>query len=180
MQRFQAGTSAKNPRPVKKTMPLPKTTLVPEDWQDNTCGGCGSKLAASTLSQSLVKLAIPKDDAVLLGVNEGEDCALTRFSEHTLCLQSIDQFRSFISDPYLFGQIATQHALSDIYAMGGVARTAQVALTLSAATDKIHREDIFQVMSGVLDILTKSAVSLVGGHTGEGRNWLSLLPSRVK
>ena len=168
MQRFQAGTFAMNPGPVKKPMPLPKTTLVPEDWQDNTCGGCGSKLAASTLSQSLVKLAIPKDDAVLLGVNEGEDCALTRFSEHTLCLQSIDQFRSFISDPYLLGQIATQHALSDIYAMGGVARTAQVGLTLCPATDKIHREDVFQVMSGVLDILTKSAVSLVGGHTGLG------------
>ncbi len=168
MQRFQARTFAMNPGPVKKTMPLPKTTLVPEDWQDNSCGGCGSKLAASTLSQSLAKLAIPTDDAVLLGVNDGEDCALTRFSEHTLCLQSIDQFRSFISDPYLLGQIATQHALSDIYAMGGIARTAQVALTLCPATDKIHREDIFQLMSGVLDILTKSAVSLVGGHTGEG------------
>ncbi|MFZ2404202.1 MAG: selenide, water dikinase SelD, partial [Methylobacter sp.] len=80
----------------------------------------------------------------------------------------IDQFRSFISDPYLLGQIATQHALSDIYAMGGVAKTAQVGLTLGAANKKIQQEDIFQLMSGVLDILTKSAASLVGGHTGEG------------
>ena len=53
-------------------------------------------------------------------------------------------------------------------AMGGVAKTVQVGLTLCAASEKIHREDIFQVMSGVLDILTKSAASLVGGHTGEG------------
>jgi selenide,water dikinase len=66
------------------------------------------------------------------------------------------------------GQIATQHALSDIYAMGGIAKTAQVGLTLGAANKKIQQEDIFQLMSGVLDILTKSAVSLVGGHTGEG------------
>jgi selenide,water dikinase len=168
MKQFQARTFGVKPRHFDKAMPIPKTTLVPEDWESNTCGGCGSKLAASTLTLSLNKLDIPKDDAVLLGVKDGEDCALTRFSEHTLCLQSIDQFRSFISDPYLLGQIATQHALSDIYAMGGVARTAQVGLTLGAANRKIHQEDIFQLMSGVLDILTQSAASLVGGHTGEG------------
>jgi len=168
MKRFQPRTFSVKPRHFDKTMPEPKSTLVPADWEDNTCGGCGSKLAASTLTQSLNKLAITKDDYVLLGVNDGEDCALTRFSENTLCLQSIDQFRSFISDPYLLGQIATQHALSDIYAMGGVAKTAQVGLTLQAATEKIQREDVFQIMSGVLDILTQSAVSLVGGHTGEG------------
>lgn len=168
MKRFQAGTFEVNPGYINKVMPAPKTTLVPEDWQDNTCGGCGSKLAASVLIQALEKLEIPQDDSVLLGVKDGEDCALTRISDHVLCLQSIDQFRSFISDPYLLGQIATQHALSDVYAMGGVAKAVQAGLTLCAASEKIHREDIFQVMSGVLDILTKSAVSLVGGHTGEG------------
>ncbi|MGZ8222621.1 MAG: selenide, water dikinase SelD [Methylobacter sp.] len=168
MKRFQARTFSVKPLHFDKAMPVPKTTLVPEDWESNTCGGCGSKLGASTLALSLNKLDIPNDDAVLLGVKDGEDCALTRFSEHTLCLQSIDQFRSFISDPYLLGQTATQHALSDIYAMGGVAKTVQVGLTLEAANKKIHQEDIFQLMSGVLDILTKSAASLVGGHTGEG------------
>ena len=168
MNRFQAKTFRIKPPHFVKVMPEPNSTLVPDDWQDNTCGGCGSKLAASTLTRSLNKLTIPKDDSVLLGVKDGEDCALTRFSENTLCLQTIDQFRSFISDPYLLGQIATQHALSDIYAMGGVAKTIQVGLTLCPASEKIYREDIFQVMSGVLDILTKSAVSLVGGHTGEG------------
>jgi selenide,water dikinase len=168
MKRFQAKTFSVKQQHFDKVMPTPKTTLVPEDWEINTCGGCGSKLEASTLSLSLNKLDIPENDSVLLGVKAGEDCALTRFSEHTLCLQSIDQFRSFISDFYLLGQIATQHALSDIYAMGGVAKTAQVGLTLGPANKKIHQEDIFQVMSGVLDILTKSGASLVGGHTGEG------------
>lgn len=168
MQRFQAETFSAKPEYFNKTMPEPKMSLVPEDWEQNTCGGCGSKLAASTLTRGLERLVIGQDESVLLGVNDGEDCALTRFSEHTLCLQTIDQFRSFISDPYLFGQIATQHALSDVYAMGGVAKTAQVGLTLQAATERIQQEDVFQVMSGVLDVLTKSGVTLVGGHTGEG------------
>jgi selenide,water dikinase len=168
MQRFQARTYNLKPRHFDKAIPAPKSTLVPEDWESNTCGGCGSKLAASTLTLSLNKLNIPNDDDVLLGVADGEDCALTKFSENTLCLQSIDQFRSFISDPYLLGQIAAQHALSDIYAMGGVAKTALVGLTLGTANNKIHQEDIFQVMSGVLDILSKSGACLIGGHTGEG------------
>lgn len=165
MKRFQSKTFSVKPRHFDKTMPKPKTTLVPEAWESNTCG---SKLGASTLTLSLNKLDIPQDDAVLLSVKDGEDCALTRISGHSLCLQSIDQFRAFISDPYLLGQIAAQHALSDIYAMGGVAKTAQVGLTLGAANKKIQQEDIFQLMSGVLDILTKSGASLIGGHTGEG------------
>lgn len=168
MQRFQAATFSKKPLHFERIMPVPNSTLVPEEWESNTCGGCGSKLASSTLTLSLNKLDIPKDESVLLGVKDGEDCAMTRFSEHTLCLQSIDQFRSFISDPYLFGQIAAQHALSDIYAMGGVAKTAQVGLTLQAANRKIQQEDIFQLMSGVLNSLTQSGAALVGGHTGEG------------
>ena len=168
MRRFQAETFGAKPQHFKKAMPSPKTTLVTADWQDNTCGGCGSKLAASTLTQSLDRLVIGQDDSVLLGVNDGEDCALTRISEHMLCLQTIDQFRAFISDPYVFGQIAAQHALSDVYAMGGIAKTAQVGLTLQAATERIQQEDVFQVMSGVLDVLTEGGVALVGGHTGEG------------
>jgi selenide,water dikinase len=84
MKRFQAKTFSIKPQHFIKVMPVPKSTLVPEDWQENTCGGCGSKLAASTLSQSLNKLEIPKDDAVLLGVKDGEDCALTQVSGHML------------------------------------------------------------------------------------------------
>jgi len=40
-------------------------------------------------------------------------------------------------------------------------KDAQVGLTLCAAAEKIHREEIFQVMSGVLDILTKARLPLL-------------------
>jgi selenide,water dikinase len=43
MNRFQAKTFDINPGHVNKVMPVPKSTLVPEDWEENTCGGCGQK-----------------------------------------------------------------------------------------------------------------------------------------
>jgi len=103
----------------------------------------------------------------LLGVKDGEDCALTRFSEHTCaCKASISSARLFLT---LFaGPNRHPTCLKRYLCDGGVAKTAQVGLTLEAANRKIQQEDIFQVMSGVLDILNKSSVSLVGGHTGEG------------
>lgn len=46
-------------------------------------------------------------------VYEGDDAALLLppLPPHYM-VQTIDYFRSFVSDPYLFGQIAANHALS--------------------------------------------------------------------
>jgi selenide,water dikinase len=61
----------------------------------------------------------------VLYTTAGDDAALIlppsppAYSVHTL-----DYFRSFLSDPYLFGQIAANHALSDVYAMNGDAVSA--------------------------------------------------------
>jgi len=39
-------------------------------------------------------------------------------------IQTVDFFTPIVDDPYWFGQIAAANALSDVYAMGGVPKTA--------------------------------------------------------
>ena len=50
---------------------------------------------------------------LIYSVFEGDDAALLLppLPPHFM-VQTIDYFRSFVSDPYLFGQIAANHALS--------------------------------------------------------------------
>lgn len=79
------------------------------------CGGCGAKVGASVLSRALARLPRPADGSaphVLLGLDSPDDAAvLEPPPPGHLLLQTVDFFRSFWDDPYLFGRIAANHAL---------------------------------------------------------------------
>jgi selenide,water dikinase len=82
------------------------------------CGGCGAKVGATTLSRVLARLkrevpfANASANGVLVGLDSPEDCAVVapdrrgRATVHT-----VDFFRSFVKDPYLFGKVAALPAL---------------------------------------------------------------------
>lgn len=80
-----------------------------------------------------------------------------------MILQTVDFFTPVVDDPYTFGQVAAANALSDIYAMGGVPRT---ALNLVAFDPELHGEDtLAAILAGGLSKLREAGAVLLGGHT---------------
>ena len=77
----------------------------------------------------------------------------------------MDFFTPIVDDPYWFGQIAAANALSDVYAMGGVPKT---AMNLVAYPMKQLGVDILRrVLQGGLEKMREADVALVGGHSVE-------------
>src|SRR3712207_9272985 len=70
--------------------------------------------------------------------------------------------------PILFGQISTNHSLSDLFAMGASPQSALAIATLPYATEAKQEETLYQLLSGALKTLQQAQASLIGGHTVEG------------
>lgn len=90
---------------------------VSEGLDAMRCGGCGSKIGSEVLTSALERLkrenkslqSLP--ESILVGL--GDDAAVMRPPPPgKLLLQTTDFFRSFVEDPFVFGQIAAQHAIS--------------------------------------------------------------------
>lgn len=79
----------------------------------------------------------------------------------------MDFFTPIVDDPYAFGQIAAANALSDVYAMGAIPKTAMnlVAFPAKDMDISILRE----ILRGGLDKMREAGVVLVGGHTVEDK-----------
>jgi selenide,water dikinase len=88
-----------------------------------------------------------------------------RISDDLAIIQTVDFFTPIVDDPYWFGQIAAANALSDIYAMGGVPKTAMslVAFPVNDMDISVLR----QIMQGAIDKMREANVVLVGGHSVE-------------
>ena len=79
----------------------------------------------------------------------------------------MDFFTPIVDDPYWFGQIAAANALSDVYAMGGVPKTAMnlVAFPIKDMDISILR----RIIQGGLDKMKEAGVVLLGGHSVEDK-----------
>jgi len=122
------------------------------------CGGCGGKLGATALAAVLQEV---------LGKYQPEDASVTAWPCATL-VQSTDLLRAPFDDPWLFGRIATLHALNDLYAMNARPHSVQLALTLPFAAPYIQQRELRQLLEGVNSVCREQDIILLGGHSAEG------------
>jgi selenide,water dikinase len=159
--------------------PMPETAPGAGSVSDGStmrCGGCGSKISSDVLSAVLRRLDVPDDPRVLLGTRAGEDAAVHRVRpelfgsepDKLLEVQTVDYFKAFLDDPYLFGRIAALNAVSDLYAMNARPFTALALATLPYARGPVQESQLYELLSGALDSFRELGVVLTGGHTTEG------------
>ena len=145
--------------------PAIKDELGPLDMR---CGGCGAKVASLTLAGVLAKLDIETRPDVIAGVLSADDAAIIKPPAGQLLVQSVDGFRAMHDDPFVFGQIAANHALGDVFAMGAAPHSALAFVTVPHGLRHKNQDLLLQLMSGALKVLNEAGCALVGGHTAEG------------
>jgi selenide,water dikinase len=102
---------------------------------------------------------------VIVGLERADDAGVYKVTDEIAIIQTVDFFTPIVDDPYWFGQIAAANALSDVYAMGGVPKTAMNLVAFPAKDMDISV--LRRIIEGGLDKMREAGVVLVGGHTVE-------------
>jgi selenide,water dikinase len=98
-----------------------------------------------------------------VGTETHDDAGVFRLSPDLALIQTVDYFTAIVDDPYTFGAIAAANALSDVYAMGGVPRTA--LNIVGWPQGQLPWEVLGQILRGGHEVVHESGAVLAGGHS---------------
>ncbi len=152
----------------RRWMGMYQRPMAPMQGEDPMrCGGCGAKVGAEVLAGALAGLPRLPGADVLIGLDALDDAAVMLPPPGMAVVQSVDHFRAFIDDPFVFGEIAAAHALSDLHAMGAQPWTALAVAAVPYAPARKMRAELADMLKGATGVLAADGCSLVGGHSAE-------------
>jgi selenide,water dikinase len=105
-----------------------------------------------------------QDPNVLVATETNDDAGVYRLTDEIAIVQTLDFFPPLVDDPFVYGQIAATNALSDVYAMGGLPKT---ALNLVGYPDDKDPGLTWlgEILRGGADRCVAAGVVVLGGHT---------------
>ena len=165
-QRFMAQFHQLKPMPAPALPARHAKDVMQVLGKKPLCGGCGSKVGALALRETLRNLpasmrndvlSVPGDDAAILAGNGDIRQTIT-----------LDHLRAFTSDPWLMSRIAAIHALGDIWAMGAQPQVALSTLILPRMSPEMQEIFLKEIMSAAQDVFGGLNCDIVGGHTSIG------------
>ena len=139
----------------------------PQEARDVRCRGCASKIGATTLVRALASIEPFWREDVPAGLATRDDAAILDVPEGKSLVQSVDFFPAIVDDPYLFGRIAANHALSDIFAMGAAPQSALAVAGIPFSAAEKSENLLRQMLLGANETFRSARTNLAGGHTSE-------------
>lgn len=100
---------------------------------------------------------------MLVATETSDDAGVYRLSDEVALVQTLDFITPPVDDPVVFGKIAAANSLSDVYAMGGVPKTAMNIVCFPEGDLDIGI--LGDIMEGGAVVLAEAGVVLLGGHS---------------
>ncbi len=167
MARFNELPESASPEPLPDIVVAGEESLRKLKAAPMRCGGCGAKVGAKMLARALGQIDPLRRNDIVIGLDQADDAAVIDNGGTRLSVLTVDYFRAPVDDPYLFGKIAANHALGDLYAMGAEPQAALAIASLPFGPEAKVEADLAAMMAGANAVLRAAECALVGGHTSE-------------
>jgi selenide,water dikinase len=96
-------------------------------------------------------------------VATSDDAGVYRLRDDLAIVNTVDFFTPIVDDPYTFGEISAANSLSDVYAMGGVPKTAMNVVCFPSK--ELDASILGEILRGGVEKAAEAGVVVVGGHS---------------